>query len=132
MESRLTSCESRDILKIPWSAFAALGLPVITIIVLGGPNLGTVWRTVVWTAALGVMGIACTVHALRCGRVHCYLTGRFFLVMAIVALLYGVDVVWLGRRGWNLIGLIALIGAFVLCCLPEMLLGKYLKGRAGG
>ena len=76
------------------------------------------------------MGIACTVNALRCGRVHCYLTGPFFLVMAFVALLYGLGILHLGRNGWNLLGLIALIGTLALWCLPEMLLGKYRKGRS--
>jgi hypothetical protein len=32
------------------------------------------------------MGVACIVNALRCGRVHCYLTGPFFLLMAVIAL----------------------------------------------
>jgi hypothetical protein len=49
--------------------------------------------------------------------------------MALVTLLYGVGVVSLGRNGWNLIGLTILVGAIVLWCLPEMLLGKYRKGH---
>jgi hypothetical protein len=55
------------------------------------------------------MGAACIVNALRSGRVHCYITGPFFLVMALVTLFYGLGVVSLGRNGWNLIGLAILI-----------------------
>ena len=62
-------------------------------------------------------------------RSHCYLTGPFFLLMALVALSYGLDILRLGGNGWNLLGLITLIGAIALWCLPEMLLGKYRKGR---
>jgi len=71
------------------------------------------------------MGVACIMNALRCGRVHCYLTGPFFLLMALVALSYGLGILRLGKNGWNLLGLITLIGAIALWCLPEMFLGKY-------
>jgi len=131
MESHMPSCESRDILRNPWSAFAGFWLPIIAIVAVGGPNFSNRWRTVVWTAALGVMGVACIVNALRCGRRHCYLTGPFFLVMAVVALLYGVGVVPLGRGGWNIIGVGVVIGAVVLCCGSEKLLGKYRRDPAG-
>jgi hypothetical protein len=71
------------------------------------------------------MGVACIVNALRCGRVHCYLTGPFFLLMALIALSYGLGILHLGANGWNLLGLMTLIGAIALGCLPEMFLGKY-------
>ena len=54
----------------------------------------------------------------------------FFLVMAVVTLLYGLGVVPLGGNGWSLISLAILIGAIVLCCLPELLFGKYRRGSA--
>ena len=75
------------------------------------------------------MGVACIANALRCGRVHCYLTGPFFLLMAPAALSYGLGILRLGGNGWNLLGLITLIGAHALGCLPEMFLGKYREGR---
>jgi len=71
------------------------------------------------------MGVACIVNALGCGRVHCYLTGPFFLLMALIALSYGLGMLHLGGSGWNLLGLIALIGTIALWYLPEMFLGKY-------
>jgi len=46
-----------------------------------------------------------------------------------VALSYGLGVLHLGGDGWNLLGLITLIGALALWCLPEMFLGRYRKGR---
>jgi len=45
--------------------------------------------------------------------------------MALVALSYGLGILHLGGNGWNLLGLITLIGAITLWCLPEMFLGKY-------
>ena len=59
------------------------------------------------------------------GRIHCYVTGPFFLVAALATLLYGIGVIPLGANGWNLIGMAILIGAIVLGCVPQLLFGKY-------
>ena len=125
MESNATTCKSRDILSSRWRVFLLYWLPAIAIVVAGVPAVSNGWRTVVWTVALATMGVACTVNALRCGRVHCYLTGPFFLLMALIALSYGLGLLHLGGKGWNLLSLTILIGAIALWCLPEMLLGKY-------
>ena len=130
MESGTTTGKSRDILSSPLHAFAVFWLPAIAIVVAGSSGFSSGWRTIVWTVALSIMGAACIVNARRCGRIHCYLTGPFFLVMALVTLLYGLGVVPLGHNGWNLIGMTILIGAIVFCCLPEMFLGKYRMCRA--
>jgi hypothetical protein len=127
VESNATTCKSRDILSSRLRVFLLYWLPAIAIVVAGVPAISSGWRTVVWTVALGTMGVACIVNALRCGRVHCYLTGPFFLLMAVIALSYGLGMPHLGRNGWNLLGLMTLIGAIALWCLPEMLLGKYRK-----
>jgi hypothetical protein len=125
VESNATTCKSRDILSSRWRVFILYWLPAIAIVVAGVPAISSGWRTVVWTVALATMGVACIVNGLRCGRVHCYLTGPFFLLMALIALSYGLGILHLGGNGWNLLGLVTLIGAIALCCLPEMLLGKY-------
>ena len=127
MESDAITCKSRDILSSRLRVFLLYWLPAIAIVVAGVPAISSGWRTVVWTVALGTMGVACIVNALRCGRVHCYLTGPFFLLMALIALSYGLGMLHLGGNGWNLLGLMTLIGAIALWCLPEMLLGKYRK-----
>jgi hypothetical protein len=127
MKSDATTCKSRDILSSRLRVFLLYWLPAIAIVVAGVPAISSGWRTVVWTIALGTMGVACIVNALRCGRVHCYLTGPFFLLMALIALSYGLGMLHLGGNGWNLLGLMTLIGAIALWCLPEMLLGRYRK-----
>ena len=129
MESNTTTCESRDILSSRWRVFFLYWLPAIAIVVAGAPAISSGWRTAVWTVALATMGAACIVNALRCGRVHCYLTGPFLLLMALVGLSYGLGILRLRGNVWNLLGLITLIGGIALWCLPEMLLGKYRKGR---
>jgi len=125
VDANTTTSKSRDILSSRWRVFFLYWLPVIAIFVTGPLAISSGWRTAVWTVALATMGVACIVNALRCGRVHCYLTGPFFLLMALVALSYGLGILRLGENGWNLLGLITLIGAIALWCLPEMFLGKY-------
>lgn len=131
MESNTTTCESRDILSSRWRVFSLYWLPALAIVVAGALAISRGWRTAVWVVALATMGVACIANALRCGRVHCYLTGPFFLLMALAALSYGLGILRLHGNGWNLLGLITLIGALALGCLPEMFLGKYRKGRRG-
>ena len=121
---------SQDILSNWRLAFFLYGLPVLAISVTGRPGIGDGWRTLVWTSALAIMGAACIVNTVRCGRVHCYVTGPFFMALALVTLLYGLGIVPLGRNGWNLIGWAFLAGAVVLCFLPELFWGRYRKNRA--
>ena len=125
MKSDATACKSRDILSSRWRVFILYWLPAIAIVMAGAPAITSGWRTVVWTIALATMGVACIVNALRCGRVHCYITGPFFLLMALIALSYGLGFLHLGGNGWNLLSLVTLIGAIALWFLPEMFLGKY-------
>lgn len=118
-----------DILAKPWLAFLWWWLPAIAIVVTAQSYSSGGLRTIVWTVALVVMGTGCLINVSRCGRTHCYVTGPFFLLMAIVTLLYALGVLPLGGHGWSLIGLIILIGAVALSCLPELFFGKYRKGR---
>jgi len=102
MKSDATTCESHDILSSRWRVFMLYWLPAIARVAVGPLAISSGWRAVVWTVALATMGMACIVNALRCGRVHCYLTGPFFLLMALVALSYGLGILHLGGNGWNL------------------------------
>jgi hypothetical protein len=88
-------------------------------------NIAEGWRAALWAVALSTMGIGCVANALRCGRLHCYLTGPFFLIMAIVAVFYGFRVVQPGAMGWNLIGLTVVVGFLVFYFLPERFFGTY-------
>jgi hypothetical protein len=74
VERDTPTCKSRDILSSWWRVFVLYWLPALAIIVAGALPLSIGWRTVVWIVALATMGMACIVNALRCGRVHCYLT----------------------------------------------------------
>ena len=68
-------------------------------------------RTPTWPIALVWMGTACLANARRCGRTHCYLTGPFFLVMAMAVLLHGYGLVPLGPHGWIWLGAVTAVEA---------------------
>lgn len=125
MNALRSSNESRDILSCRWIVLIIYWLPVAAIIASGFFAIEPPERGVLWAVALATMGIGCVVNAVRCRRVHCYVTGPFFLVMAAVALLYGFEALALGKYGWNLLGAVALAGALVLIYLPERLFGTY-------
>ena len=61
-------------------------------------------RTALWTLSLGFMGTICLLNASRCGRIHCYFTGPFFILGAIASLGYGIGLLPFGPSGWKWIG----------------------------
>jgi hypothetical protein len=129
MKSGTTTCASRDILSSRWRVFLLYGLPAVAIVAVGRLAISNRWRSVVWAVALATMGMACIVNALRCGRVHCYLTGPFFVLMVLAALSYGFGILHLGGNGWNRLGVIAL-RRYRPVVSAQMFLGRYRKGRA--
>src|ERR1043166_1048793 len=85
-------------------------------------------RTVLWTLSLGFMGALCLLNASRCGRVHCYFTGPFFILTAAASLGYGIGLLPFGPSGWKWIGNVTIIGAIVLNSIP-VVLGRYRRRR---
>jgi hypothetical protein len=125
MKGEEATREMRDLLRNRWSTAVVFCLPILALIAAGLPALGQGWRTAIWVIALSTMGVGCIVNALRCRRVHCYVTGPFLIVMALIVLLYGIGVLRLGGAGWNLLTLAVLVGALALYYIPELLFGRY-------
>ena len=119
-EKRDFACGGRGILL--WV------VPAIILVLTAG--LGGAYLVVIWPVLLAFMGAACLLNARRCGRLHCFITGPFFLVLALLALLYGLDIVPLGPHGWQWLTDALLIGGCVLTCVPEWLFGKYTRRPA--
>ncbi|MGC9993387.1 MAG: hypothetical protein ABSD52_13480 [Candidatus Cybelea sp.] len=117
--------DSNDLLAERFATIVIYWLPIAVLVASGFFAVGNAGRTVIWAFALITMGVGCLVNALRCGRVHCYATGPFFLLMAAVAVLYGFGIAPLGARGWNTIALVTLIGGIALYYFPELLFGRY-------
>ena len=103
------------------------GVPIA--ILLATARVGERYLLIVWPALLTFMGVACWLNARRCGRIHCYVTGPFFLLLAGLALLFGMGVLPLGAHGWTTLCAVLIIGTVALIRVPEWLLGRYRSSR---
>jgi hypothetical protein len=121
--------DSQDLLSDRLGTIAIYWLPVAVLVASGFFAITNRWRAAIWAAALMTMGAGCVLNALRCGRVHCYATGPFLVLMAAIAVLYGTGLLPLGSRGWNAIALVTLVGGLGLYYLPELLFGRYRPWR---
>ena len=123
--SEICATTPRDLASNKLASLLFWGLPIAAIIATSFVDR-PVLRTIVWTAAWTEMGAVCLVNAFRCGRLHCYLTGPFFILGGVASLLYGLGILPLG---WGQIGMTMLVGGVALTYLPEWVWGKY-TGRA--
>jgi len=109
-------------------AFAvAWGLPGVILII--GIFQDPFTRTMMWTGALLWQGIACLANATRCGRTHCYFTGPFFLLFALVTILHGSHTIELGSNGWGWLGLVIIASSGTLWFFTERVWGKFLSAQ---
>ena len=77
------------------------------------------------------MGTVCLLNASRCGRIHCYFTGPFFIVGAVTSLGYGIGLLPVWAVWVEMDADITIIGAIVLSCIPELVLGRYRRNEPG-
>ena len=117
----------RDVLYSGTKMFLFCCLPAFAFAV--GFFVSPALRTVLWTLSLGFMGTLCLLNASRCGRIHCYFTGPFFILGAIASLGYGIGLLPFGPSGWKWIGNITIIGAIVFSAIPEFVFGRYRRTR---
>lgn len=118
-------CVRQDLLKHPAAMLLLWGVPIGIILVTSNFAVDAWVVTAGWTVSLLIMGTACLVNSRRCGRMHCFFTGPFFLTIAVVSLMHGTHVLPLGPHGWSYISLVLLSGAVLLCVVPEWIWGRY-------
>ncbi|HBP87811.1 MAG TPA: hypothetical protein PKK23_14670 [Nitrospirales bacterium] len=117
------SFELKDWVSDSYTYAFLWGLPGALLIV--GVFVDPFTRTIMWTGALLWKGVACVVNAARCGRTHCYFTGPYFLLLAIVMVLHGFQIVDLGANGWMWLGLALIGGTGFLWIVTERIWGKF-------
>lgn len=123
MTTDISNHRSKDLLTSLRGFTINWGLPIAAMVLtIGVPHPVKSW---VWAGALIWMGVACLVNARRCGRVHCYYTGPFFLFMTGPVLLHGFQFVELGAEGWKWLAITIGVGGGGLWCVTETLLGRY-------
>ncbi len=92
--------------------------------IAGGFLLPMRGAAIVWAAAFAWMGAACIANALRCHRLHCYISGPVFLLGALASVLIASGVVAPGARALsNTVS--ATLVLVLLAFLPELIWRKY-------
>jgi len=125
---KIESCESKDWVSDSRAYAFAWGLPGVILII--GIFMDPFIRTIMWTVALVWKGVACLANATRCGRTHCYFTGPFFLLVALMTILHGFHIVSLGENGWSWVGLSIIVGTVTLWLFTEIVWGKFLSAKS--
>ena len=115
----------KDLAASLGSALLAWGIPSAVILATAMVDVGVLGRTMAWTGAMAWAGAACVFNAFRSGRLHCHITGPFFLLLAGAALVHGLGILSLGADGWRWIGLTFFVGGFLLVVLPDWIWGMY-------
>ena len=121
----------RDFVRDRKASFLLWRLPAVVIVVVAFLDVGSQATGTVWALCLSVFGFGCVSNAMRCGRLHCYFTGPFFLMMAVASLLHGFGLISLGSLGWLWIGLVTVVGGIGLTVVSERIWGQYAGERGG-
>ncbi len=87
---------SRDFVRNRWASLLLWRLPALVMLAVAFLDIASEPKGLIWAACLSIFGFGCLSNAMRCGRLHCYFTGPFFLVMAIASLVHGFGLVSLG------------------------------------
>ena len=118
MNDRLVGDVTRN-----WSRlFLVYGVPSIAMQLVGNLSNSALAVAGTWTAGFAVMGTACLVNARRCGRVHCWFTGPWFLLASVLTVLRYLEVI---RISWSTILNAGLLGALLLFFVSENIWGRY-------
>lgn len=116
--------ESRDWTRGPASAFVWWCLPLAIGIGSGFLGLSSRAMAFAWMGALAWMGAGCVLNALRCHRLHCYISGPAFLIGAIACGLLGAGTLVLGPRALSY-AVSLTFAAVLLSFLPERIWRRY-------
>lgn len=117
-----TTIESRDWVSQPIGQLVWWVLPVVIAMATGVVRWPIRTVAFVWTGAFFWMGIGCLLNAVRCHRLHCYISSPILMIGAAAMALVGTGILSghaLGIVIWTTAGLV--MASFV----PETLWGKY-------
>ena len=117
--------ERTDVTRSRGRLLLFYGVPFLVIQLVGNLSDSELAVTIAWSVGFGFMGVVCIANATRCGRVHCWFTGPWFLLTATVTVLRYLNVTTIP---WPTILNGGLLGAVVLFFVPEILWGKYFGG----
>ena len=117
----------RDLTRRPQTFLAWWGAPIALGLGSNFFSLSTAGVAAVWSGALAWMGVGCAVNAVRCQRVHCYISAPALLLGAIAAGLIATGAIDLGVEGINIV-----IGAAAAATLASFIPEYVWRRNASG
>ena len=121
-----TEARRKDWTRRPLSLLLWWGLPIALGISSDLMDLPLRPAAAVWTVALAWMGAGCVLNALRCHRVHCYLSGPALVLGAALAALIATGAVDFGPQGLNIV-IWGTFAATLLSFAPELLWKRHAR-----
>ena len=112
-----------DWLRQPIGIISWWGLPIALGVSTNFWRLPLAWIALIWVLALAWMGTGCVLNALRCGRLHCYISGPVLWLGAIAAGLVGFRVIFNPNALGEVVNSALALAA--LSFLPEWFWGLY-------
>ena len=114
---------SKDWVRRP-SAFALWwALPIVIGVSSSLLELSLAQAAFLWAALFAWMGTGCVLNALRCARLHCFISGPALWLGAVAAVLVGLGVIS-GPHVLNDV-INATVVLVILSYVPEWIRGKY-------
>jgi hypothetical protein len=115
---------STDLLGRPSTAFFWWGLPFLVGFGTNFLPIPPTARILVWAAALAWMGAGCTLNALRCQRLHCYISAPVLFLGAAAAPVLAFGLTPLPATAASYVINVSLV-LMVMSLGVEPVLGKY-------
>ena len=120
-----SSPTGQDLVRKPVSAFLWWYLPSAIALTTTAVRMTLLETAAIWSVAFTWMGVGCFLNAIRCHRLHCYVSGPVFIIGALAAALDGTGALQLGPYALNFI-IWGTIGLVLLSFAPEFVWRKYI------
>lgn len=122
--------DSSDYLRRPLRSVWLWGVPLAALVAINLLAVPPAVKAGILIAAFAWIGVACLANAVHCGRVHCWFTGPWCVLTALLLLGDAVFGIRIPGLTFSLLANIGGLGALFLWFVPELILGKYFKSRA--
>lgn len=123
MSTSSTVNESRDWVRTPRAFILWWGLPFLLGVSSNFLALPLAQAAFLWAGAFAWMGTGCVLNALRCARLHCFISAPVLWLGAIAAALVGLGIVSAPHALEDVVN--ATVILVVMSWLPEWFRGRY-------
>lgn len=124
-----TDRKPRDWARQPLSIIFWWGLPMTLAISTNFLGLSLALTAFIWAVAFAWMGTGCVLNALRCARLHCFISGPVLWLGAVAAALAGSGVLSGRHVLSDIINITSVVA--ILSFLPEWGWGMYRDASRG-